>query len=345
MASFSGSPTQVSLDAALTALEAAGEETRLRILALIAETELAVSELVAILGQSQPRVSRHLKLLVEAGLAQRHREGAWAFFLAAQSGPGAEIVREIAARLDPKDPALAADRERLAEIRKQRAEHASRYFAAHAKSWDQLRKLHAPEADVERAVREIAGAGRNKNLQIQQLLDCGTGTGRMLELLAPLADRAIGVDLSPAMLAVARANLDRAGVRNAQLRQGDIYALPVERNSCDLTVLHQVLHYLDDPARALREAARTLKPAGRLIVVDFAPHAEEYLREQHAHRRLGFSHEEIAGLLSDAGLDVIERRDLAPEKPSSGKLTVSIWLAQDRRLLADKAPQGATEFA
>ncbi len=333
-------PTQVSLDAALTALAAAGEETRLRILALIAQTELAVSELVAILGQSQPRVSRHLKLLVEAGLAQRHREGAWAFFLAAQSGPGAEIVREIAARLDPDDPALAADRERLAEIRKARAEHAARYFATHARTWDQLRKLHAPDADVERAVRDIAGAA-----QIQQLLDCGTGTGRMLELLAPLADRAIGVDLSPAMLSVARANLDRAGVRNAQLRQGDIYALPVERNSCDLTVLHQVLHYLDDPARALREAARTLKPAGRLIVVDFAPHTEEYLRERHAHRRLGFSHEEIAGLLSDAGLDVIERRDLAPDKPSSGKLTVSIWLAQDRRLIADKAPQGATEFA
>ena len=340
MASFSGSPTQVSLDAALTALAAAGEETRLRIIALIAQTELAVSELVAILGQSQPRVSRHLKLLVEAGLAQRHREGAWAFFLAAQNGPGAEIVREIAARLDPNDQRLAADRDRLAEIRKQRAEHAARYFATHAKSWDQLRKLHAPEADMERAVGEIAGAG-----QIQQLLDCGTGTGRMLELLAPLADRAIGVDLSPAMLSVARANLDRAGVRNAQLRQGDIYALPVERNSCDLAILHQVLHYLDDPARALREAARTLRPSGRLIVVDFAPHAEEYLREQHAHRRLGFSHEEIAGLLSDAGLDVIDRRDLAPAREAAGKLTVSIWLAQDRRLIADKTPQGATEFA
>ncbi|MFV0281228.1 MAG: ArsR/SmtB family transcription factor [Rhodoblastus sp.] len=336
---FQAPPTQVSLDAVLTALAAAGEETRLRILALIAEAELAVSELVAILGQSQPRVSRHLKLLVEAGLAQRHREGAWAFFLAAQSGPGAEIVREIAARLDPADPRLAADRERLAEIRNQRAEQAARYFATHAKTWDQLRKLHAPEADVERAVLEIAG-----DRHIQQLLDCGTGTGRMLELLAPLADRAIGVDLSPAMLSVARANLDRTDLRNAQLRQGDIYALPVERNSCDLAVLHQVLHYLDDPARALREAARTLKPAGRIILVDFAPHAEEYLREQHAHRRLGFSHEEIASLLSDAGLDVISRRDLAPARAATGKLTVSIWLAQDRRIIADMAPQGATEF-
>ncbi len=333
-------PTQVSLDAVLTALAAAGEETRLRILALIAQTELTVSELVAILGQSQPRVSRHLKLLVEAGLAQRHREGAWAFFLAAQSGPGAEIVRNVAARLDPNDPALAADRERLVGIRKARADHAARYFAAHAGDWDQLRSMHAPDADVEKAVVDIVGDG-----PVHLLLDCGTGTGRMLELLSAHADRAIGVDLSPAMLSVARANLDRAGIRNAQLRQGDIYALPVERNSCDLAIVHQVLHYLDDPARALREAARALVPSGRLIVVDFAPHEEEHLRERHAHRRLGFSHEEIAGLLADAGLDVIERRDLAPARGVKHKLTVSIWLAQDRRTITDIAPKGATEFA
>ncbi len=333
-------PTQVSLDAALAALATAGEETRLRILALIAQTELTVSELVAILGQSQPRVSRHLKLLVEAELAQRHREGAWAFFLAAQSGPGGEIVREIVGRLDPADPALAADRERLAEIRKARAEHAARYFAAHAGDWDQLRKMHAPEAEVERAVLDILG-----ERPIHVLLDCGTGTGRMLELLARHAERAIGVDLSPAMLSVARSNLDRAGVRNAQLRQGDIYALPVERNAADVAIVHQVLHYLDDPARALREAARALRPGGRLIVVDFAPHEEEYLRERHAHRRLGFSHEEIAGLLGDAGLDVVERRDLSAARGATHKLTVSIWLAQDRRIVTDSAPKGATEFA
>ncbi|MFO1116284.1 MAG: metalloregulator ArsR/SmtB family transcription factor [Beijerinckiaceae bacterium] len=335
-------PTQVGLEVALAALQAAGEETRLRILALIAQTDLAVSELVAILGQSQPRVSRHLKLLVEAGLAQRHREGAWAFFLAAQSGPGAEIVREIAARLDPNDPQLAADRERLAEIRKSRAEHAARYFATHAGDWDQLRKMHAPEAEVERAILDMIG-----DRPVNVLLDCGTGTGRMLELLSSRAARAIGVDLSPAMLSVARANLDRAGVRNAQLRQGDIYALPVERNAADLAIVHQVLHYLDDPARALREAARALGPGGRLIVVDFAPHEEEHLRERHAHRRLGFSNEEITGLLADAGLDVREHRDLAPVSSGAGahKLTVSIWLAQDRRIATDIAPQGAREFA
>ncbi len=332
--------TKVTLDVALAALSAAGEETRLRILALIGETELTVSELVAILGQSQPRVSRHLKLLAEAGLAERHREGAWAFFRAAQAGPGADVVRAILARLDPRDPRLSADRGRLEEIRRVRAEQAARYFATHARSWDRVRSMHAPEAQVEAAISDMVG-----ERPIRQMLDIGAGTGRMLELIARRAQAAIGVDLSPAMLAVARANLDRAGVRNAQLRQGDIYALPVERGSCDLVIVHQVLHYLDDPARAVREAARALAPSGRLMLVDFAPHGEEHLREAHAHRRLGFSTEEIARILEEADLDLVSTRHLAPGGTEAGKLTVSIWLAQDRRIQTDIAPRGATEFA
>ncbi|MDE2579485.1 MAG: metalloregulator ArsR/SmtB family transcription factor [Hyphomicrobiales bacterium] len=333
-------PAKISLSLALAALSAAGEETRLRILMLIAEMELTVSELVAILGQSQPRVSRHLKLLLEAGLAERRREGAWAFFRAAQEGPGAEAARAILARLDPADPTLAADRERLSEIRRSRADHAARYFAQHAAQWDRLRTLHAPEADVERTIVDMA-----LERPFSALLDCGTGSGRMIELLARHAERALGVDQSAAMLSVARANLERAGVKNAQLRQGDIYALPVERNSIDLAVLHQVLHYLDDPARALREAARALRPSGRLIVVDFAPHAEEHLRELHQHRRLGFSPDEIARLLAESELDVVEHRDLAPARRESGKLTVSIWLAQDRRVVTDAPARGFQQIA
>jgi demethylmenaquinone methyltransferase/2-methoxy-6-polyprenyl-1,4-benzoquinol methylase/ArsR family transcriptional regulator len=325
----------LEFDAVLSALAAAGEETRLRILALIGETELTVSELVGILGQSQPRVSRHLKLLVEAGLARRHREGAWAFFRAQNDGPAAALARTIVGAVAPNDPALADDRARLAEIRAQREEAAARYFAKQAPSWDRLRSLHAPEAQVEAAVLDMARAK-----PVHRLIDCGAGTGRMLELLAPFAQEAIGVDLSPAMLSVARAKLDRAGVRNVQLRQGDIYALPAPRDSCDLAVVHQVLHYLDDPARALREIARALQPAGRLILVDFAPHDEEYLRDQHAHRRLGFAPDEVAAWLDAVGLDLCERRDLAPGAKAQGKLTVSIWLAQDRRMRSDlAAPQ------
>lgn len=332
--------SSLPLGDALAVLSAAGEETRLRILALIAETELTVSELVAILGQSQPRVSRHLKLLAEAGLAWRQREGAWAFFRASTAGAGAALGRAIVDHLNPQDPVFAADRGRLEEIRRARETQAARYFAAHADQWDRLRSLHVPETRVEAEILGLAG-----EQPIRFLLDCGTGTGRMLELLGPRADRALGVDLSPAMLAVARANLERAGVRNAQLRQGDLYALPVERNACDFVLLHQVLHFLDDPARALREAARVLAPGGRLMVVDFAPHGEEELREHHSHRRLGFAGPEIAQLLEDAGLAVDAQRDLSPRPGEAGKLTVSIWLAHDRRVVADPIPRKAAEFA
>lgn len=333
-------PNGLSLSAALASLSAAGEETRLRILALIAETELTVSELVAILGQSQPRVSRHLKLLVESGLAVRQREGAWAFFRAAHLGAGGDLGRAIVGRLDASDPVFTGDRARLDEIRRARDTQASRYFAAHAGEWDHLRSLHVPEARVEEAILDLVG-----DAPIRQFLDCGTGTGRMLELFAPRADGAVGIDLSPAMLAVARVNLERAGVRNVQLRHGDIYALPVARDACDLVLVHQVLHYLDDPARALREAARALAPGGRLMVVDFAPHSEETLRENHSHRRLGFAAAEVSDLLRDAGLDVDTHRNLVPRVGEAGKLTVSVWLAHDRRVVADPPPARVAEYA
>lgn len=327
-----------SFEDVLGALTAAGEPTRLRLLALLCDAELTVSELVAILRQSQPRISRHLKLLVEAGLVERHREGAWVFLLVAQSGPTARLAHEIVASLDARDPVLAADRSRLDEVRRARAAQAASYFATHAANWDDLRAMHVAEETVEAAIRDAVGAQ-----PIGSLLDIGTGTGRMLELLAPQAGRALGVDLSPQMLGIARNRLERAGLRNAQLRQGDMFALPVERNAFDLVVLHQVLHYLDDPTRALREATATLRPGGRLVVVDFAPHQEESLRAAHAHRRLGFSRDEIAGAMAEAGLDVTLTRDLAPE--GAGTLTVSLWMGRDQRLQSDALPLTTLELA
>ena len=333
------SPT-LPLDQALAAMNAAGEETRLRLLGLLSESELTVSEIVAILGQSQPRVSRHLKLLVEAGLVERRREGAWAFFRLAPTSAAGELARNIVSWLDRSDSLLTGDRSRLAEVRQSRTENAARYFAAHAGEWDAIRSLHAPEARVEEAIRSAVG-----DKPVRCLLDLGAGTGRMLELFAPQADRAIGVDLSSAMLAVARGRLEETGLRNVTLRQGDIYALPIERNSCDLVILHQVLHYLDDPARALREAARVLAPGGRLLVVDFAPHNEEILRDKHAHRRLGFSKQEIETLLAQAGLNPTLHRNLEPHAREGEKLTVSLWLAQDPRIVADPIPSSNYEAA
>jgi ArsR family transcriptional regulator len=318
-----------TLHETLATLRAAAEETRLRVLALLAEGELSVSDLTDILGQSQPRISRHLKLLVEAGIIERHREGAWAFFRVAEQGPGATLLRPILTALDPSDHRLAADRERLAAVRRQRAEAAQGFFARMAPEWDRLRSLQASEDLVEDAIVDALGPK-----PIHTILDLGTGTGRMLQLLGPGASRAVGLDASHAMLSVARANLERAGVR-AELRQGDIYAPPFGRGSFDLVVIHQVLHYLDDPARALREAANLLSPGGRILVVDFAPHGLEFLRESQAHRRLGFAREQVAGWLDEAGLDCTLTRELAPPRKGADHLTVTLWLGQDRRVVTD----------
>ncbi|SON57724.1 putative methyltransferase YcgJ [Hartmannibacter diazotrophicus] len=319
---------EVSLAKLLGGLKAAGEATRLRILALLDSGDLTVKDLTEILTQSQPRVSRHLKLLSEAGLISRFPEGAWVYYRLAREGEGGRIAHSILDCLDSKDAVLVRDRQRHEAVKIAHAEAAARYFRAMAENWDRLRSLHAPEDSVEATVRAVVG-----DKPVQALLDIGTGTGRMLELLGPLAARAVGVDTSHDMLSVARARLSEAGLDHVQVRHGDAYDLQVQANGFDLVLVHQVLHYLDDPARAIREAARTLAPGGRLLVVDFAPHDIEMLRESHAHRRLGFAHEEVADWCVAAGLEVVEIRDLSGEGADAQPLTVTFWLARDRRQL------------
>lgn len=319
--------TPIGFDALNLALKAAGEDTRLRILALLAEAELTVSDLTDILRQSQPRISRHLKLLTEAGLVLRFREGAWAFFRLSDHGPAAELARSLVAQLDPADPIVARDRERLTQTRAQRAAAAQAYFSAHAPEWDRIRRLHASDEAVEAAV--VAALA---DQPFRSLLDLGTGTGRMLELLGANLERGLGIDFSLDMLALARARLDRAGLKQCSVRQGDIYDLKLPKDSFDVVIVHQVLHYLDDGARAVREAARVLRPQGRLLVVDFAPHELEFLRDEHAYRRLGFSREIVTQWLEQAGLDVIRFDNLPPEPNSEGKIAVSLWLARDPRI-------------
>jgi ubiquinone/menaquinone biosynthesis C-methylase UbiE len=316
-----------TFDELSTMLKAAGEETRLRLLALLAEAELTVTELTEILRQSQPRISRHLRLLAESGLVVRFREGSWAFFRLPEHSDKAELARMLAARLDPDDRVMARDRERLAAVRAARATAAQAYFREHAAEWDRIRRLHAADAAVE---AEIQSALTDR--PFRSLLDLGTGTGRMLELLGPGLERGLGIDLSLDMLALARARLDRAGLRHCSVRHGDIYDLALPRDSFDVVIVHQVLHYLDDGARALREAARVLRPQGRLLVIDFAPHELEFLRDEHAHRRLGFAEETVSQWLEQAGLDVISHRSVSPEAGSDGEIAVSLWLARDPRL-------------
>ncbi len=323
----SRAPAQLPFANLTGALKAAGETTRLRILALLGETELTVSDLTAILAQSQPRISRHLRLMAQAGLVERFREGAWAFFRLGERGGGAELARELLARLDCADVTLAHDRERLAAVRAQRAAAAQSYFRQHAAEWDRIRNLHVADETVEAAILAALA-----DAPLGSLLARGTGTGRMLELFGPHIARGLGIDLSLDMLAFARVRLDRVGFRHCSVRYGDIYALALPKDSYDTVLIHQVLHFLDDGAHAITEAARVLRPSGRLMVIDFAPHDLEFLREEHAHRRLGFGSQTVAQWMKAAGLDVELHQNLPPPTASSGRIAVSLWLGRDPRL-------------
>lgn len=304
-------------DQVVGALRAAGEQTRLRVLALLTEGELSVGEIAQALAQSQPRVSRHLKLLTEAGLAERVPEGAWVFYrLPRADTPERRFAEAALAMLDPDDPVLVRDAECLEEIRAARDEAAAAYFERNAADWARLRALHLPETDIDSAILAAGGAG-----PFDLMVDVGVGQGRMIQLFADRVRRAEGFDTSRQMLAIARASLD--DLRKAAVRFGDAYAPPIEAGAADLVTIHQVLHFLSDPGRALSEAARLLRRGGRLVIVDFAPHALEFLREEHAHRRLGFADSEMAEWLAAADVENVRIATLAPMK--SGALTVKIW--------------------
>ncbi|MBB4210012.1 ArsR family transcriptional regulator [Rhodothalassium salexigens DSM 2132] len=274
-----------------------------------------MTELTHILRQSQPRVSRHLRLLCDADLLDRFREGAWVFYRLSDRDDAQALVTTIAELIPEEDPEFSRDLERLAEVRARRAAEAADYFSRHAPEWDRMRSLYVPEEQVEATLLSLA-----KQQRPQRLLDIGTGTGRILEVFSPHIRRGLGIDLSAEMLTVARNNLAQKRLGHCQVRLGDMYDIPADRASQDTVVLHQVLHFADDPSLAIREAARVLRPGGTCLIVDFAPHEKEFLREEHAHRRLGFSDEEINGLGEAAGL-----APTAVEHLDGGELTVTIW--------------------
>ncbi|MDX2313741.1 MAG: metalloregulator ArsR/SmtB family transcription factor [Gammaproteobacteria bacterium] len=314
------------METLLNGLRAAGEPTRLRLLALLCRNELTVSELTRILGQSQPRVSRHLKLLSDARLVERIQEGSWAFYRLADRGPATDILASLVALLPQDDPELKRDYQRLEAVKQDRAAAASAYFRDIAKNWDRIRDLYVAESDVEQAMLAAAGQG-----PIDTLLDLGTGTGRILQVFGARVSRGLGIDASREMLSVARANLAKQDLNHCQVRHGDIYNLSVPAGSVDVITIHHVLHFLDDPATAIAEAAQALRPRGRLLVVDFAPHGLEVLRSDYAHRRLGFDDGEITAWCLAAGLEDMRIKHLAVSGPSDAeKLTVSLWTGVQR---------------
>ena len=305
------------------ALRAAGEPTRLRILALLRRGDLAVGELVQILNQSQPRLSHHLKALASAGLVERLPEGAWVFYRAASQGWSQRLLDTIFAELDPASDDFHRDAQELAKVRRHRAESAETYFANVAEEWDSIRALHFQNEAIEQALLKAAGPG-----PFTRVIDLGTGTGRMLTLFSPLAEEAEGLDLSHQMLTVARANLARDGVVNARVRQGNVSATPFEADTADLVIIHQVLHYIEDPAAVLAEAARLLKPGGQLLIVDFAPHELEFLRSEYGHLRLGIREDDMREWAQKAGLTLHPPRQLSAPDTLEKRLNVNVWSAQ-----------------
>lgn len=314
----------------LAILRAVADPTRLRIMSLLRAMELSVGELAQVLGQSQPRVSRHVKILTDAGLASRRKEGSWVFL---GLGPAARVEPLLAAMDawsadEAGDHWAVADIARLAAVRADRAAAAEQYFEAHAAEWDAIRSLHVAESEVEGAIARLLG-----DAPIGRLVDIGTGTGRMIELFGAKAASALGVDRSPEMLRLARSKLAHGNIAH-ELRQGDMYALPLASACADTVIIHQVLHYAQQPGAAIAEAARLLAPGGRLLIVDFAPHEREELRAQDAHARLGFADDQIAGWFSAAGLESAHVEDM-----EGGELTVKLWLGT--RGAEDKAKAAA----
>ncbi|MGI9405955.1 MAG: ArsR/SmtB family transcription factor [Hyphomicrobiaceae bacterium] len=308
----------------LDALKAAGEETRLRILLLLSEGELTVTDLTRVLGQSQPRVSRHIKILLDAGLIERHREGSWIILRLAAASGLRQIIQGALESLAPDLPERRHDRAQLDVIKQERHEKAQAFFAREASNWNMLRSRHVDVAQVEAMICEFTG-----DALYEQIVDLGTGTGRIIELLGDRATRAIGFDVNADMLAYARVQLDRPEFHHCQVRQGDLFQLPQFAGSSDLVVLHQVLHVLSDPGAAVKEAARLLQPGGRALIVDFAPHSLEELRERESHARLGISNPQMKRWLREAGLNLLRHADLPPDTSDAGQnLTVSLWLAE-----------------
>ena len=318
------------MDEILNIMRALADPTRLRIALLIRQLELSVGEVVQILGQSQPRVSRHIRILDEAGIAKRRKEGSWVFLRPGSILTGGTLDALFNGQNAEDNRAVLRDMSKLEQVRAARAEMAASYFAQHAGEWDELRSLHIAECEVENAMQSILCAA-----PLGAVLDIGTGTGRMIELFSKDATRFTAIDNNTEMLRVARAKLTGAGIADSrvEIMLGDFNALPIGDAQYDTIFLHQVLHYAQGPERVIAEAARVLAPSGRMVIVDFAPHDREELRTVHAHTRLGFSDDSIAFAFSACGLHMAHQATL-----DGGALTVKIWMGQKEALPVNAKP-------
>ena len=314
------------MDRILTQLRACAEPSRLRLLALCAKGSFCASELTEIMGQSQPRLSRHLRLLVEAGVLECSREGAHAWFSLA---PG-EVAEAVLRLLPRRDPAAEADARAASRIVAERSRSASAEFREQGAGWDEMRALGLPVAKVDSALMLLLGADRG----LGDVLDLGTGTGRLLEVLAPHARQCLGIDASPAMLALARGRLAGGKLRHCKVRRADAYRLPLASRSQDVVLAQMLLHHAEDPPAMLAEAARVLRPEGLLVVVDLdAAMPDASLGRL---RWPGFSNADMRQMMRAAGLAP------RPGAAIAGAPTVRLWPA---RLAEAAIPAGRVAHA
>jgi len=299
------------------ALRALAEPTRLRLLALAARGGFCVVDFTEILDQSQPRLSRHLKLLCDAGLLARLREGANVWFTLPEDDKGG-LVRSLLARLPEQDPELAADRRQAARVLAERARSASSGFAENPAAWDEMRTIGLPAEAAEAALLGLLPAPPGR------LLDVGTGTGWLLVRAAPLIKSGLGIDASRTMLALARSRLADAGFGHCSVRLADMYRLPLPDGGFDVVTLCMVLHHAEDPMAVLTEAARVLRPGGRLLIAELDHYDAPSLIAPLSHRWPGFSVERMTQMLSDAGFVA------DPPMRIRAQIDVLVWQARHR---------------
>lgn len=312
-----------SLDQYVNSLRAAAESTRIRLLVILSHNELTVSEITEITQISQPRVSRHLKLMCDGGLLDRVQEGAWVFYRVSNQSESAGLVKALLAFIPEQDLQIQSDLKRVEMIRGRHAKRAKDFFEKNAGDWDKIRKIYFNVPEVEQCMIDAV-----KGMQIDDMLDLGTGTGRMLEVFSPYIKRGMGIDHNQQMLNIARSQLEENNINHCQVRSGDINQVSLPNSSVDLITIHHVLHFLNDPKAVLQEAARLLKPKGKLIVVDFSPHDNEFFREEYAHRRLGFSDKEIKQWIEPLSMKLKNIEMIVTSQLKKQGLAINVWIIE-----------------
>ena len=303
------------MDILLNGLKAAAEPTRLRIIALCAHADLTVSEICQILGQSQPRVSRHLKLLIESKILENHREASWVYYRLNNSPNAPDLGHVIADMIPAEDKTLTQDLQNLEEVRQSRADKAAEYEQSNSQALKAMRDLYAENSAIEDAIADAIPDNANS------LLDLGTGTGRILEMIADRITYGVGIDMSPEMLTIARHTLESKGLRNCTVQHGDVTRLQLDEQF-DAIVGHMILQYADTPDKLIRNAVSHLNDGGTLVIVDFAPYSDT-VAETIGQNHKGFSNDDIQGFFAKAGLTP-QKSQLIKGK----KLDVFVWSAK-----------------